>query len=479
MLFELAIKNILSRRSSVVIILFMSFAAALLVVSNAIFDSTEKGVQSSFTESFTGDFIIRPHSNIPLSLFGDETPVTGELSTIEKLVPYESIVETLSNNSDIYGFIPQVSGVALLENGGARKSMSLFGVQADAYLSLMDGVQLVEGNPYSAGAKGLVVSDRVAAELGIRVGDTVQFSIADGTSFRIRAVPVTGKITYMSPNAIFERFVLVDPDTVRDIMDISDSYSFEDGDIDESKVNLLDIDMDFDDLFSSAEDVSAIFEEDQDAADVLVQEEDSHIMVEEAESTSWNYLVCRLQEGVDASQVIRRLNREFKENQWPVEAVDWRNAAGSTALYLYWMRMIFNIGILVVMAAGFIVVNNTLVVNVLDRTREIGTLRAIGATPVFVSLQCMIETVSMALVSGIIGCLLGGLVALVLTGVEITFTNTFLIQLFGEGSLVVAVSFGNIMKIMFLMLFLGILGWVYPVMTALKVHPIEAIQGVK
>jgi len=141
--------------------------------------------------------------------------------------------------------------------------------------------------------------------------------------------------------------------------------------------------------------------------------------------------------------------------------------------------MIFNIGILVVMAAGFIVVNNTLVVNVLDRTREIGTLRAIGATPVFVSLQCMIETVSMALVSGIIGCLLGGLVALVLTGVEITFTNTFLIQLFGEGSLVVAVSFGNIMKIMFLMLFLGILGWVYPVMTALKVHPIEAIQGVK
>ena len=65
------------------------------------------------------------------------------------------------------------------------------------------------------------------------------------------------------------------------------------------------------------------------------------------------------------------------------------------------------------------------------------------------------------------------------TGVEITFTNTFLIQLFGEGSLVVAVSFGNIMKIMFLMLFLGILGWVYPVMTALKVHPIEAIQGVK
>ena len=30
-----------------VIIIFMSFASALLVVSNAIFDSTEKGVQQS------------------------------------------------------------------------------------------------------------------------------------------------------------------------------------------------------------------------------------------------------------------------------------------------------------------------------------------------------------------------------------------------------------------------------------------------
>lgn len=478
MLFSLAIKSILSRRSSVVIILFMSFAAALLVVSNAIFDSTEKGVQSSFTESFTGDFIIRPHSNVPLSLFGDETPVTGELSTIEKLAPYESIVAVLSNNPDVYGFIPQVSGFALLENGGARKNMSLFGVQADAYLSLMDGVRLVEGQPYSAGAKGLVISDKIATELGIKVGDTVQFSIADGTSFRIRAVPVTGKITYTSPNAIFERFVLVDPDTVRDIMDISDSYSFQDGDIDESKVNLLDMDMDFDDLFSSAEDVAAIFEESQDTTEVLVQE-DSSITMEEIESTSWNYLVCRLQEGADANHVIKKLNREFKGNQWPVEAVDWRNAAGSTALYLYWMRMIFNIGILVVMAAGFIVVNNTLVVNVLDRTREIGTLRAIGASSLFVSLQCMIETVAMALVSGVIGCLFGGLAAWGLTGMEITFANTFLIQLFGEGSLIVAVSFGNIVKIMFLMLCLGILGWVYPVMTALKVHPIEAIQGVK
>ena len=476
MLFKLAFKNILSRRSSAVIILFMSFAAVLLVVSNAIFDSTEKGVQTSFTESFTGDFIIRPVSQATLSLFGDETPITGELTVIEKLLPYESIVELISSHPAISDFIPQVSGVAMLENGKARKTMSLFGVQGDSYIDMMDGIRLIEGRAYGYNEKGMIVSDKVAAELGITLGKTVQFTIADGTSFRIRAVPVTGIISYESPNVIFERFTLVNPDTVREIMDISDSYSYDDTSFAEDTVNLLDEDLNFDDLFSSAGDVDAIFE---DISDSFVSTEAAGGEFENVQNTAWNYLVCKVQDGADVNQIIKKLNKEFKSKEWPVEAVNWRHAAGSTALYLYWMRMIFNIGILIVMAAGFIVVNNTLVVSVLDRTREIGTMRALGASSLFVSLQCMIETVSMAFVSGVIGCLLGGLIASGLTSMEITFTNSFLIQLFGEGALVVGVSLGNVVKILFLMLCLGILGWIYPVITALKVQPIEAIQGVR
>ena len=476
MLFKLAFKNILSRRSSAVIILFMSFAAVLLVVSNAIFDSTEKGVQTSFTESFTGDFIIRPVSQATLSLFGDETPITGELTVIEKLLPYESIVELISSHPAISDFIPQVSGIAMLENGKARKTMSLFGVQGDSYIDMMEGIRLIEGRAYGYNEKGMIVSDKVAAELGITLGKTVQFTIADGTSFRIRAVPVTGIISYESPNVIFERFTLVNPDTVREIMDISDSYSYDDTSFAEDTVNLLDEDLNFDDLFSSAGDVDAIFE---DISDSFVSTEATGGEFENVQNTAWNYLVCKVQDGADVNQIIKKLNKEFKSKEWPVEAVNWRHAAGSTALYLYWMRMIFNIGILIVMAAGFIVVNNTLVISVLDRTREIGTMRALGASSLFVSLQCMIETVSMALVSGVIGCLLGGLVASGLTSMEITFTNSFLIQLFGEGALVVGVSFGTVVKILFLMLCLGILGWIYPVITALKVQPIEAIQGVR
>lgn len=479
MLFKLAFKNILSRRSSVVIIIFMSFAATLLVVSNAIFDSTEKGVQNSFTASFTGDFVVRPLSDVPLSLFGDETPVTGELTTIEKVVPYQSICDVISSTPGIQGFVSQVSGIAMMEHGNKRKTMSLFGVPSKQYLSLMSGLRIVDGGGYGPQDKGMMISDKVAEELDVEVGSVVQFTIADGTAFRISAATVTGIYTYESPNTIFQRFVLVDPDIVRGVMDIADSYSLDDGDIDAAKQNLLADDLDFDALFSAG-DVDVIFEDVETSnVDSQTQEPVEEIEMGQADSTAWNFIICRLDSGVRPEHVIRALNKEFTARQWPVEVVNWRHAAGSTALYLYWMRLIFNIGILIVMGAGFIVVNNTLVVNVLDRTREIGTMRALGASSLFVSLQCMVETVTMTLVSGVIGCVVGVLVSSAVTGMKITFTNTFLMQLFGESALVVRVSIGNVTGIMFLMLCLGVLGWVYPVITTLKVHPIEAIQGIK
>ncbi len=87
MLLYLAFKNIISKKSSFVIIFFIAFAVMLLVITNAVFDSTEQGVQETFVSSFTGDIVIRPEYKSPLSLFGDETPVTGSLTKLPNLIP--------------------------------------------------------------------------------------------------------------------------------------------------------------------------------------------------------------------------------------------------------------------------------------------------------------------------------------------------------------------------------------------------------
>ena len=60
MIIRLAVKNIVSRRSSLIIILFITFAIMMFCVANAVFDSTENGVQKTYVSSFTGDILVRP-----------------------------------------------------------------------------------------------------------------------------------------------------------------------------------------------------------------------------------------------------------------------------------------------------------------------------------------------------------------------------------------------------------------------------------
>lgn len=487
MLFKLALKSVISRRSSLVIVIFISFAVCLFCLANAVFDSTEQGVQTNYIASFTGDFIIRPLSKSQQSLFGDETPVTGDLTVLNTLVPYEKISETLLEMPETEGITGQVSGAAMVErsDGANRSATYVFGVEGEPYLSLMKSIHILRGFPYSHGQRGAMLCSQVAEKLGVDVGSTIQFIVSDGPNYRIRAATVTAVFEYDIYNEIFGRFIIADPITVRSLLDITEVFSTEDYNLDEENTNLFSENNDFedfDDLFSDATDYSEalISEELEDennnfASDLSTLEAENQL----SESTSWNYIIVRLKEGQNTKRVMKKVSRILKKNDWPVQVADWRHAAGSTALYLFWMRKIFNIGIVIVLSAGFIIVNNSLVINILDRTREIGTLRAIGAKKRFISMQCMVENIILTLTSGVLGVLAGSICTHFINKANIVLNNSFLVQLFGSEAIKVYVNSGNVFKLFILVLALALLGWIYPVINALKVSPIDAIQGAK
>lgn len=487
MLLKLALKSVVSRRSSLVIVLFISFAVCLFCVANAVFDSTEQGVQTNYIASFTGDFIIRPLSKSQQSLFGDETPVTGDLTVLNTLVPYEKISETLLEMPETEGITGQVSGAAMVErsDGANRSATYVFGVEGEPYLSLMKSIHILRGVPYSHGQRGAMLCRQIAEKLGVDVGSAIQFIVSDGPNYRIRAATVTAIFDYDIYNEIFGRFIIADPITVRSLLDITEVFSLEEYDLSEENTNLFSENNDFEDfdeLFSDATDYSEalISEELEDennnfVSDLSTLEAENQL----SESTSWNYIIVRLKEGQNTKRVMKKVSRILKKNDWPVQVADWRHAAGSTALYLFWMRKIFNIGIVIVLSAGFIIVNNSLVINILDRTREIGTLRAIGAKKRFISMQCMIENIILTLTSGVLGVIAGSICTHFINKANIVLNNSFLVQLFGSEAIKVYVNSGNVLKLFILVLALALLGWIYPVINALKVSPIDAIQGAK
>jgi len=483
-LLKLALKSVVSRRSSVVIILFITFAVTLFCVANAVFDSTEQGVQTNYVASFTGDFIVRPKSKIQQSLFGDETPVTGELTVLETVVPYEKITQSLESMPEIYGTTGQISGAAMVErsDGANRSAAYVFGVEGENYLSLMKSIHIINGKPYEHGERGAMLCSQIAKKLGVDVGSTIQFIVADGPNYSIRAAKVTAVFEYEIYNEIFSRFVIVDPITVRSLLGIAEVYSSDSYDLSDEATNMFSENnefADFDDLFADASDFDgALFTEEteeEQIQNISTENKESAL----SESTTWNYLIVRLKEGQNTKKVMKKVSRLFRKNGWPVQVADWRHAAGSTALYLFWMRKIFNIGIVIVLAAGFIIVNNSLVINILDRTREIGTLRAIGAKKRFISMQCMIENLILTLTSGVLGVLAGMLCTHFINKAHIVLHNTFLVQLFGSDAISVHVNSGNVLKLFILVISLALLGWIYPVINALKVSPVDAIQGAK
>ena len=493
MLLKLAFKNVVSRKSSLVIILFITFAVCLFCVANAVFDSTEQGVQTNYVASFTGDFIIRPKSKFQQSLFGDETPVTGELTTLDTIVPYEKINDYLLSLPEVSATTGQISGAAMVERAdlGNRHGAYVFGVEGEPYLSLMKSIHILRGSPYKHGERGAMLCSQMAEKLGADVGSTIQFVVSDGPNYKIRAAIVTAVFEYEIYNEIFGKFVIADPITVRSLLGINEVFSSDSYDLSEEAVNLFSENNDFedfDDLFDSAFDFDQALlleEEDLEAeASEKYSKESTDISVEEqnqslSESTSWNYIIVRLKEGQNTKRVMKKVSRYFRKQGWPVQVADWRHAAGSTALYLFWMRKIFNIGIIIVLTAGFIIVNNTLVINILDRTREIGTLRSIGAKKRFISLQCMVENLILTLTSGLLGVLTGKLFAYFINRAHIVLHNSFLVQLFGADAIVVHVTAGNVFKLFILVLALALLGWIYPVINALKVSPVDAISGAK
>lgn len=494
---KFAFKNIISRKSSIVIVLFVAFSIAILVMANAVFDGTRSGVEKTFSDNFTGDVVIRPLAQFPMSLFGDETPITGEFSELPQIIPYLDVFEYVQKSPFVEKAVPQITGQAVLRVGDKNVMGYFFGIEGEPYVNLMEGIKIVEGEPFSSDEDALMLSTNIVAQINeecgvrVQVGDQIQMASFTGTSYALRVARLSAVYEYSVHNDLQDKIILVSPAILRTLIGLGSTEidpalftnensglleTVESGSIDDLFGGASDFDVD--DFFFNDEILS---EENLKNADEISNENSalSETAPDENEETIWNYIVCSVPEGVSPKQAIRKLNRAFEKFEWQVEAVNWRAAAGMAAQYIYWIRLVFNIGLLVIIATGYIIVNNTLVIAALDRTKETGALRAIGASRRFVATEYLLETLMLTIVAGILGCVIGVIGNSILSGGAITFTNPYLIQLFGGETLSTAVSASNIFWGMALSLVLAFVAWIYPVQIALGTSPVVAMEAVR
>ncbi|HCK65866.1 MAG TPA: hypothetical protein DHW49_06350 [Anaerolineae bacterium] len=110
---------------------------------------------------------------------------------------------------------------------------------------------------------------------------------------------------------------------------------------------------------------------------------------------------------------------------------------------------------------GGIGIMNIMLVSVTERTKEIGLRKAVGATKNQILTQFLIETVTLSLLGGVVGILLG-------VGIASVFSATGLIA-----SLITADS---ILLAFFFSLIIGVFFGLYPAFRAANLHPMVALR---
>ena len=168
--------------------------------------------------------------------------------------------------------------------------------------------------------------------------------------------------------------------------------------------------------------------------------------------------------GVTQSQITELLRQRHKIA--PGEADDFmvRNmtdAANTFTQMTTIMTLLLGSIAAISLVVGGIGIMNIMLVSVTERTREIGIRMAVGARPSYVRMQFLMESVALSLIGGLVGVLIGGGLAAVVSRVLGWPTLV--------SALSVLISFAFATAI-------GIFFGYYPAHKAAALDPIEALR---
>ena len=110
---------------------------------------------------------------------------------------------------------------------------------------------------------------------------------------------------------------------------------------------------------------------------------------------------------------------------------------------------------------GGIGIMNIMLVSVTERTREIGLRKAVGARKDHILFQFLVETITLSVLGGVIGILLGAAIAAVFTAL---------------GLITAVVSVSSILMSFFFAVAIGLFFGLYPAFRAANLHPMEALR---
>ncbi len=503
-IFNLAIKNLREHKSKTVIIsLFLTFGIAIVIMGNSFLESINRGLEKDFRENYTGDIAIgaKEPKGTRVDIFGvNSVTTTGEMPQIDAILDLEKVEQILAEETEITKKTKLISAQVIVAKGLEmdmdaimdRDDLTfddlpismLFAGEDETYWETFSDVHFVEGTYPAPNTNEVIIDTRVQRAFkglyreDLNLGDTILMCGTNGVT--IREAKVVGIFDPPNENSAMFQIIYCNPSLARSFANLTYASSFSQELPDSVDLGISDISED--DMFSFDDDFFAISEDDSFLGsnssnfDDILGDTTLRDKLNETDDGAWQFILTKVDHPSKINQTIAKLNARFVQEGLEVRAMDWKDAAYSYSGTVDGIGFIFNLLIIILAIVVFIIIMNTMTVSVIERTGEIGTMRAIGAEKRFVKRLFYTEAVLLTVISAIVGIILAFIIMAIFNACNITITNSIAKMILGGGLLHFSPTFKIIFITVLIALFGSIISNKYPVSYALKITPLKALS---
>lgn len=502
LIWKIAWRNLWRHQSKSLIVGVILFAGALLMtVGNALLDGALQGLEENTVNRMTGHLVVTSVDQTDKDLFFAPEPVAD-------ITNYPAVRAVLAQQDYLAGTLPLTRGnVMLLNETGRASEAFVLGVNFDAYQRFfLANVTVVEGALLKNGERGILISDETRQTLfdrqkywlapaGVELNpaqltpkarekfahgnlpvkrDLVLLGFgknAMGTDIRL---PVKGIFRFKQLNKVWALNNFMDIESYRECFGYVTAAA-KAVQLSQEQQTLLATEGDK--LFADENMVTEadVTTENYDVAAMQQHTQRVNVPVD-LDNGAYNLVFVKLKPGISVAEGYTRLNHALKQANLGVRAITWKESLGEMDAITAIMQGGLFTFVLFVFFVALLIIMNTLIIAILERTAEIGMMRAIGAGKGFIGGMFLAETVQLAVVFGGAGILTGMLLAWGLAALKLSVAhNEVLAMLCGGDVLHPVIRAGGVGLGLVQLAIVTLLSVLYPIFVARKITPLEAI----
>ena len=181
---------------------------------------------------------------------------------------------------------------------------------------------------------------------------------------------------------------------------------------------------------------------------------------------------------LEDNDITNSVTSEIRQKLTDYEVLNWKEIQPDLAMIADFIGQIYAIFMVIILAALAFGIVNTMLMAVLERTRELGMLMAVGMNRRKIFIMIMLESIFLSIVGGFAGMAVSEVVIAITgkTGINLMKYSEGMEAIGYSAHLFPTIDAQFFVSTTILIVLTGIISSIYPARKALKLNPVEAIR---